>query len=194
MGKNHIEDNIKSCKNAIKYFNDKDRQISSLNLLYIEAIYDYILYNFKKKDFYTINSINYITDLNIKDFDKPHQNIYLENIKIFLMSKNIKLASTLLLKYLNHFDTNTKIETILNIIYMQGFYDELLEIFEIKSFLQKEYITIFYATLKALDSSNSYITIPKEISSVVENYIEHFLNNKKEILRMIRINIIENHL
>jgi hypothetical protein len=192
MGDKFDDKLIHSYKKALFSFNKNDQKIPMLNSLYIESVYGYILYNFIKRDFYTLNSIKYYTNIDFSDFDKSHKNRYLENIKIFLMSKNIKLSSTLIKNYLMIFESNTKVETIFNIIYMQGYYDELLDIFESLPALQERYTAIFYATLKALDDDD-YITIPQEIESVVQNYIEHFSLHKKEILKMVRINIIENY-
>ena len=78
---------------------------------------------------------------------------------------------------------------------MQDFYEELLSIFDEFSNLQEQYNNLYYASLKAYDTDGqygSYITIPDEIKLAVEHFIEHFSLHKKEILKMIRINIIEN--
>jgi hypothetical protein len=189
---------IKSYKKAMQFFSSSDKKIPMLYTLYIEAIYGYILYYYKedrKGKLDNINGINYYTDFLFTEFDTSHKNHYLESIKIFLMIKNIEIASKLLKNYLKIFGTNKKVESILNILYMQDFYEELLSIFDEFSYLQEQYNNLYYASLKAYDTDGqygNYITIPDEIKLAVEHFIEHFSLHKKEILKMIRINIIEN--
>ena len=66
-----------------------------------------------------------------------------------------------------------------------------MTIFEEFESLQERYSVIFFATLKAIDEEDEYITVPNELKSVVEHFAEHFTLHKDEILSMIKSNIIQ---